>query len=305
MKTLAPLCALVAFIAWGTAAYADVPSGSFDVGSIHVDKYAAVNAGGSALILIPGATNNASVWDATIQRFAPSHAIYALTLAGFGGRPAVTAPMLDKATADIAALIEKEHIDKPVVIGHSLGGHLALRLAAEHGAMLRAAVAVDGLPVYPGYEAMTAEQRSAAAVKTAAQISSAATSEQLTSLLRAYIIPYMTLPKNVDTVVKLSAGADVAATAQYMRELLSDDSRPQLSRIGVPVLEIAPYDSALDGNPPLSFATAAAKQTYYEALLKNDKTATVKMIEGSRHYVMYDQPDAFYATLDAFLATLK
>ena len=34
-------------------------------------------------------------------------------------------------------LVEERSLDRPVLVGHSLGGHLAYRLAAEHGDNLR------------------------------------------------------------------------------------------------------------------------------------------------------------------------
>ncbi|MBC5824743.1 MAG: alpha/beta hydrolase [Candidatus Eremiobacteraeota bacterium] len=307
MKILLQLSTLLAAAALVAPAYADTPSTSFDINSIHVDKYGAGAQPSStssqpALILIPGLTNSAAVWGPTIHRYAGTYTVYALTLAGFGGRSPAARPRLDAADADIVALIQKEHIDKPVLIGHSMGGHLALRLAAEHSPLLRGAIAVDGLPVFPGLENMTPDQRSAAASKMVAQIKSASTPEQFMQAERTYVVPNLTLAKNVDTVTQFSKGADLNATADYMRELVTTDERPQLTQVTIPVLEIAPYDPTLENE---SFANAAAKQVYYQGLLKNDKTVTVKMVQGSRHFIMWDQPDAFYADVDAFLATLK
>ncbi|MDQ6932144.1 MAG: alpha/beta hydrolase, partial [Candidatus Eremiobacteraeota bacterium] len=186
-----------------------------------------------------------------------------------------------------------------------MGGHLALRIATEHSAMLRGVVAVDGLPIFPGMDSMSAEQRSAAASKMVAQIKSAATPEQFMYAERTYVVPYLTQAKNVETVTQFSAGADTNATAEYMQEMLNADLRPHLGNITIPVLELAPYDATLDKNPPASFATAPAKQTYYESLLKNDKTATVKMVQDSRHFIMIDQPDAFYVDVQNFIDANK
>lgn len=302
MKTVITLSLLFLCAVIGKPAYAQVPAtAGYDLNSIHVDKYGNGEASQPALILIPGLTNSAAVWGPTIHRFSSSHTVYALTLAGFGGRSPVMAPMLDKVDADIVTLIAKEHLNKPILIGHSMGGHLAIRIATEHSDLLRGVIAVDGLPVFPGFETMNSDQRAAAASKTAAQIGTAATPDQFMQAERTYIVPYLTLAKNVDTVTKFSAGADPKATAQYLQELLSTDLRPQLSKIAVPVLELAPYDATLDKNPPAAFATATAKQMYYENLLKNDKTATVEMVQDSRHFIMIDQPDAFYVDVQNFI----
>ena len=282
-------------------AQAQTPSASFDVGSIHVDQY---GSGQPALILIPGLTDSAAIWNATIAHFAPQHTIYALTLGGFGGRPAPAAPVVDKADADITALITQHNISKPVLIGHSLGGHVALRLAAEHSDLLRGVISVDGTPIFPGYEKMTPAQRAASANGIASQIRSL-TPEQFQAGERQMMLPYLTKPQNVDAVAAAGQGADPAASAEYMTELMSADIRPQLAKITVPLLEIMPFDASLDPqNPQTPFRSEAQKQQYYSALLASAKTARIATVNDSRHFVMYDQPQQFYTLVQNFLANL-
>ena len=283
-------------------AAAQTPSASFDVGSIHVDKY---GSGEPALILIPGLTDSAAVWGNTIAHFAPTHTIYAVTLGGFGGRSAPSAPLVDKADADITALITQQNINRPVVIGHSMGGHLALRLAAEHSNLLRGVISVDGTPVFPGYENQTAAQRSAAAAQMATPMRSL-TPQQFQQGERQMILPYLTQARNLDAVAAAGRGADPAASAEYLTELLTADIRPQLSTITVPVLELMPFDASLDPqNPTTPFKSAAQKQQYYVGLLANAKTAKVSVVNNSRHFIMYDQPEQFYALVQNFLGNLS
>lgn len=295
---------------------------SFTVGVTHVDKYmlrqaqhdtggaqhdrggAQHDTGDVALILVPGLTDSAEVWSGTIAQFAPTHTIYALTLAGFGGNKPAQAPLVDKAVSDIAALIAHEHLNKPVLIGHSLGGFTAIRFAEEHPGDIRGIVAADGLPVYPGFEKMTAAARTAAADQMTGPMA-AATSAQFDAFEKANVLPYLTQKTNVEIVAEAGAHADPASSAQYMKELLTDDLRPNLSKITVPLLELVPFDPTLDPyNPQAPIKTAAEKQTYYESLLANDKTAKVELINNSRHFIMYDQPQALYNAITTFLKTL-
>ncbi len=291
--------AVFSFSAIGASA--QTPASSFDVGSIHVDKY---GSGEPALILIPGLTDSAAVWTGTIARFAPTHTIYAVTLGGFGGRPAPAAPLLDKADADLTALITQQNINRPVVIGHSMGGFLVLRLAAEHSNLLRGVVSVDGTPVLPGYENQTAAQRSAAAAQMSGPIRSMSAA-QLEAAGRQMMLPYLTQPRNLDAVAAAGHGADPAATAQYFDELYAADLRSQLSNITVPVLELMPFDASIDPqNPTKPFRTAAQKRQYYMGLLANAKTARIAVVNNSRHFIMYDQPEQFYALVQNFLGQL-
>lgn len=115
----------------------------------------------------------------------------------------------------------------------------------------------------------------------------------------------MTEPANVDTALTFSQGVDVPATAEYMKEMLSADIRPDLSKVTVPLLLMGPFDATVDAqNPYVPETTLSAKQAYYSKLIAGDPKAKVVIIDNSRHFIMLDQPVAFYAALDAFLASI-
>ena len=304
MKTTRLALALSFVAASCTVAAATEPihvATGFTVGVTHVQKY---GSGEPALILIPGLTDNANVWGGTIAKFSKTHTIYALTLAGFGGQKPAAAPMIDKAVADVATLIIKEHLNKPVIVGHSLGGFTAIRVAEAHSNLLRGIVAVDGLPVFPGMDTLSATQRAATGTRMTAPMAGL-TPAGLIEAEKQYSLPYMTKSKNLDEVATFSIGADPRATAEYMQEMISADIRPDLSKITVPFLELGPFDSSLDTvNPQMQMASAADKQAYYEKLVSGDPSAKVKIIDDSRHFIMIDQPQAFYDSLGSFLKTL-
>jgi pimeloyl-ACP methyl ester carboxylesterase len=294
---LRTLLALAMFFVAPVVALA-APVKSFDVGSVHVEQH---GTGTVALVLIPGLTDSGAVWSTTVAHYEGTHTIYVLTLPGFGGRAAVPAPVLDTVDRDIAAFLPQAN--RPVVIGHSLGGFLAIRLAEEHGNLIRGAIAIDGLPVFAGMESLTPDARSATAASIAGRIG-ASTPSAFEAAERTQI-GYMTKPENVATALSFSQGAQPATTATYMQEMMSSDLRPGLSKITVPLLEIGPFDAAIDTeNPYIPMATLAAKQAYYAKLLANDPTAKVEMVDNSRHFIMLDQPAALFALIDAFLSNL-
>jgi pimeloyl-ACP methyl ester carboxylesterase len=274
------------------------PNASFEAGSVHVDRY---GSGSPALVLIPGLTDSGAVWDTTVARYQAAHTIYVLTLPGFGGRPPIAAPMLDTVDRDIAAFLPEA--DKPVLIGHSMGGLLAIRLAEEHSDLIRGAIAIDGLPVVGGLDKLTAAERAAIAAKMGSTIANQSPAEF--EKAEATQIAFMTNPSNVQMALSFSKGASIAATATYAQELMETDLRPELSKITVPLLEIGPFDSTVDPMSPFSpMATLQQKQTYYQSLLAGDPSAKVVMIDDSRHFIMIDQPEKLFAAIDAFLASL-
>ena len=88
-----------------------------------------------------------------------------------------------------------------------------------------------------------------------------------------------------------------------MSEDVALDLRPGLASISIPVLEISPYNAADFSNParPIS---EPQKTAYYSALLQGTPKLEVVSIAPARHFVMFDQPDAFAAALTRFLAAL-
>ena len=140
------------------------PAFSAEVGALKVET---MGTKGPAVILIPGLSSGPWVWRDTAPRLAKDHRVYLLTLPGFDGRAPQAGVTFDSLQSDLLALIEKDRLGKPVLVGHSLGGSLALAFAADHSDRIRGVVAVDGLPVFPGTE--NAPDRKALADGTRAQ----------------------------------------------------------------------------------------------------------------------------------------
>ncbi len=273
------------------------PTRSFDSGSLHVDVYG--TPGRRALVFIPGLTCGPWEWSGEIAQFSPSYTIYALTLPGFDGHPAIKTPLFQTVSADFWTLLQTEAIVKPVVIGHSLGGTLAIMLAEQHSGKLGGVISVDGLPTFPGMDRMTADQRTQAAAQMTAAMAQASTPAQFSAMEQTYVLPnLMTSPEDIAVVAPLAARSDIAATAAWTSEDIALDLRPQLTQITIPLLVIAPFDAALEGKV---LPDADAKRGYYDALLANDPAANVQMIEPSRHFVMYDQPKKLHDAIAAFV----
>ena len=282
--------------------YAASPKASFEVGTLHVQVY---GDHGRPVILVPGLAGGAWVWKDTIDELRKDHQVYAVTLAGFDGTPAPAGDesYFDRADASLAQLIESKKLHKPVIIGHSLGGTLALRFAGEHSDLIAGAVAVDGLPVFPGLDAMPAGQRQAIAANLAQKMGSASDED-----FKAQQLGYMQKIGVIDPALAthyapFNARSDKQAVARYMAEDASGDWLPQLAKATVPVLEIVPYNTPDAQVGPMK-ATQEQKAAYYKGLLGTAPKANVVAIAPSRHYVMLDQPVPFNKTLADLLHSL-
>jgi pimeloyl-ACP methyl ester carboxylesterase len=271
----------------------------FQVGSLVVEKHGVK---GSPIILIPGLSSGAYVWDETVKQLKDDHVLYVVTLAGFNGVPAMEGPKLAKAKQSLLELIQSQKIDKPVLVGHSLGAALSTWFAQEHSNLIGGVFAVDGLPVFPRTENMPAAQRPAMAQGMRGQMAAASqevfAGQQLQYMRTTGVVD----EKLAQTLATLSAKSDKVAVAEYMADLLMMDIRADLGKIKVPFTMISPYYAPDFAAMNIS---EEAKTAYYASLIPNLPQLKMVSISGSRHYPMYDQPKIFAEKLQEFLNSVK
>ena len=187
-----------------------------------------------------------------------------------------------------------------MLVGHSLGGTLALAFAADHSDRISGVVAVDGLSVFPGTERMTGD-RNALGANMRAQIAGL-NAEQFAASQQAYMKQIGSIDeKTAMTLAGHSSRSDPGATAEFAGQLMALDLRPKLGGIKVPVVEISPFyapDLAAMG------VDENGKTAYYRMLLSGIEKLDVVSIAPARHFVMFDQPEKFAAALDRALLTM-
>jgi pimeloyl-ACP methyl ester carboxylesterase len=229
--------------------------------------------------------------------------VYVLTLPGFDGRPAAGPTPFATAQAAVVQLIAQRRLDKPVIVGHSLGATMAIALAAQQPASIGGVVAIDGLPVFPGTENMAPAQRQAMAEGMKTRIAGA-NPQVFASQQQAYMraVGVVDMGK-ADDIAMLTGRSDPASTAQYMADDLILDLRPGLKNIQAPVLVIAPWfdlDSTVQGVT----LTQDNKRDYYRGLMAGTPKLEVVTVAPARHFAMIDQPQQVNDAIRKYLAGL-
>ena len=79
------------------------------------------------MILIPGLESSGAVWHGAVSHYCGRYRMYARTLAGFAGEPPVPGLQLRDVRDGIIRLIRENKLERPVVVGHILGGFLNIR----------------------------------------------------------------------------------------------------------------------------------------------------------------------------------
>ncbi len=272
------------------------PSQTFTTGILQVDHYG-TNAR-PPIVFVPALYCGAWEWNAQIKALAPRYDLYVVTLPGFAGRPMVAGgDLMMRAVNSLHTLLLQQHLrGKAVVIGHSLGGTIAVLFAQTFPRDPRAVISVEG-----GYPVAPTAQGRGQSVARATKPFVDLPQGQLGPVLRKTQLQFViTRPADVDAVEKLAAQSDPEAIVDWLRAALLLDLTPGMTAIAVPFTAIVPYDQAIDAYR--GFATEASKRAAYQAWIARMRDARVIMIAPSRHFVMFDQPSVFEATLDQVLA---
>jgi len=98
-----------------------------------IDFYVAEYGTGSPLVLLHGGLGHGEMFTPIIPTLAARHRVITIDLQGHGRTADVDRPFdLDTMADDIVAVIDGLGLDRPDVLGYSLGGGLGLRAALRH-----------------------------------------------------------------------------------------------------------------------------------------------------------------------------
>ena len=99
---------------------------------------------GVPIFVLPGITSPAATWNFVARRLGVDVPTYVLDQRGRGySDHPPTGYTLDHYAEDAARTIEALGLDRPVVVGHSMGGRVAMRFAARHPELLRGVAVID------------------------------------------------------------------------------------------------------------------------------------------------------------------
>lgn len=255
-----------------------------------------VSGTGPAIILIPGLASSGEVWQGTAKHLCGPRQCHVLTLAGFAGQPAIDGELLPQVERQLAEYIAANKLGKPVIIGHSLGGFVAMRFAAAHPDMIAKLVIVDSLPAMGAIQVpnVTADQLKQMAAMTRDRML-AADDAAFSASQRRTVMTMATRPEDIDRIVGWGQRSDRKAVAGAMAELIAEDLRDDVARIQAPTLVLGTWVAYRE------FAPRDAIEQVYKAQYGKLPGVKVEIADSARHFIMYDDPAWMYDRIDRFL----
>ena len=254
---------------------------------------------GRPVILIPGLASSGEVWQSTVARLCgpqSTRQCHVLTLAGFAGVAPIDGDLLAQAERQLADYIVAQKLERPAIIGHSLGGFLALRLAIDHPRQTGKLVIVDALPALGATQmpSITPEQLQAMSqqMQTAMRAQDAATAS---ASQRRSVAGMATAPADVERIVGWGQRSDKDTVINAMGTLIATDLRQDVARIASPALVLGTWIAYKD------FAPRAAIEQTFRSQYAQLPGARIEMADTARHFIMYDQPDWMFGRIEQFL----
>lgn len=292
---VSPVVVLVWLLA---TVFAPTISSAGEVGEFQGIKVEVIGRG-EPVLMIPGLNSGGDVWRETCQALQPQVQCHVVTLPGFAGQPAVAGdaflePMRDR----LLAYIADRDLKHPAVIGHSLGGVLALQMAIAQPQAIGKLVIVDSLPYLAATRNPAATPTSVAPI--AAQMRTGMLAMDSASYLaqtEASVANMAQAPARIDTLKGWSRSSDRHATADAMHDMMVTDLRDQLVALKSPTLVLGSW-AAYKPMGATEQSTRAIFASQYAKLPGVD----IRMSEAGYHFLMWDDATWLQNQIRSFLA---
>jgi pimeloyl-ACP methyl ester carboxylesterase len=245
---------------------------------------------GQPVLFLPGFANSSEVWEDTTKHLENNYQYHLVDYAGSNGLQPIETPWLPQVKQSLADYIIKNDLKNLTIIGHSLGGTLALYLATEFEDRVNKIIVVDGLPntaklMFPNqktgsfsYDNPFANSQLTMPEENFREMISQQVGMMCKASDKHELITQWIVNTNRETYVK-----------GYI-DYLNFDATPYLKDIACEVYILA----------ATNYGRAQTEQVYksqYQNLEKYD----LRYAEDAAHYIMFDQPEWFYKELDDIL----
>jgi pimeloyl-ACP methyl ester carboxylesterase len=194
--------------------------------------YEEAGTGDPPFLFVHGWCGNHTSFAAQVDHFRPDHRVIAVDLRGHG---ASDTPQQDYTLAgfvdDLVWLCDQLGVSKPVVIGHSMGGNIALELAVRHPESVTAIIAIDS--VIARTQAFRDTRQSVAAALWGPSYREAAA-----QLLAGLFLPTDDQERKAQIVAEATAMPQHVMASAFEQHITRYDSTAASAACRVPVLYI-------------------------------------------------------------------
>ena len=245
--------------------------------------------GPQAMVLIPGFACSGEVWAETISVFDKGFTCHTLTMAGFAGVPPKPNPSFENWKAAIANYIENMALAKPILVGHSMGGGLAMAIAADSPQRVGKIIVVDALPCLAALANPSFAPQANVDCTPMVKRLAAMPEGQFYQMQKISMVQLLQNQDQLATVLQWTVASDRHTFAQMYCDFANTDLRNKIQHIQCPALVL------LEANFK-HFRQAIGHQ------YKNLGGADLQYANKGLHFIMYDDQAWYIEQLTRFVA---
>jgi pimeloyl-ACP methyl ester carboxylesterase len=253
---------------------------------------------GEPLVLVHGLGGSAANWVALVPLLLPGRRLLVPELPGHGdSEPLPAAPSLNAYADRLALLLEREGLAPAAVVGHSLGGAIALRLAIRRPELVSALVLAGAAGISSGHRRARYALTVSGILKPGRKIARHRARVAESPFLKRLVFgrwgaadPPALSPELVHAF--LSGPPQHTDTVSAAKALVLDDPRPDLDRVRCPSLVLW---GARDRQLPVEDAFDYARRL----------RARLRVIADCGHLLIGERPDACADAIESFLASSR
>ncbi len=248
------------------------------------------SADATALVILPGLLGSSANWQSIAKRLGQRRAVYTLDLRNHGQSP--WSDSMDYATMaeDVAEFIDALDVKNISLLGHSMGGKVAMRLAFDSPSLIDSLIIADIAPV--SYEHDFDELIDAMLKLDLPSISrrSDADATLQSSISSPHIRAFLLHNLNFDSSSKVYTWRPNLEVLLKAMPEITQFSLSDADTFSKPALFIHGANS--------NYVTAAGEKI----ILQHFSDATFEKLENAGHWLHAEQPQAFIKSCEAFLS---
>ena len=244
--------------------------------------------GKQAIIFLPGFASSGDVWNETKSNFEKDFTCYTFTMAGFAGVKPQPNPSFTNWEIEIVNYIKANKIEKPIIVGHSMGGGLALAIASDYPELISRIVVVDALPCLAALRDPSFKSQENNDCTLMVNQMTAMSKDEFHQMQKRNMAMLLADASKHDEAISWSMKSDRNTFSQMYCDFSNTDLREKIATIKCPSLIL------------LEFGFSNYKEPI-EAQYKNLKTATFQYSNKGLHFIMYDDAAWYLAQLNNFI----
>jgi len=249
---------------------------------------------GKPILYLPGFATPGAVWKETVENLNIERKAYLFSYAGFNGIEPIEMPWYASIKNAIIEYITDNKLSDIIIIGHSMGGNLAVDIAAELPNKISKIIIVEALPcmrevMMPNVPAESFQYNNPYNQQMIDM------DEQQFKNMASMMASNMTLNEDKkEMLTNWIIQADRKTWVYGYTDLLKLDLRNTLKKVTCKTVILG-----------ASFPDVKIAKENYENQYSNLANKTILMATNSKHFIMFDQPEWFYKTANDFLTDEK